>query len=359
MILFAGILTCDDFDLYYHGERCTSDQAQSLTCPFCGDMGFVPLFLNKSSSSDSSTQNIDFFQHLQIKHANDQHSCGIICPICATTVNGDPNQVTTDLISHIANNHQSPQVNTTLSVDQERNTYSRQLLSTRDCDVGVGSRIRNNFRRGSLRLPSRRSGMGRGSGALRQHFVLDTSTGLRTVVSGHDSIADLLTQLPIARRLAIVNSNRHNTNNSLPSSSSTTNRQNLNRSQYERECPYETIHTHQSKHVQQITPIANVIPPTENDTLDSFFSSVLLIDPSTSSHQNLTQNVTQQSIPVTEIPAMANIDNNSSRLWQLLDKFNAPSAMQSSPTVVESSKEKMNFAQSILISSLTYSMNDK
>ncbi len=57
-----------DFDLYYHGERCTSDQPQSLTYPFCGEMGFGFPYLNESSSSNNSTQNVDLFQHLQTKH---------------------------------------------------------------------------------------------------------------------------------------------------------------------------------------------------------------------------------------------------------------------------------------------------
>ena len=77
-----GILTRQDFDLYYHGERYTSDQAQSLTCPFCGEMGFSLPFVNET------TQNFDLFHHLQLKHVDEQQSNEVICPVCASMSNG-------------------------------------------------------------------------------------------------------------------------------------------------------------------------------------------------------------------------------------------------------------------------------
>ena len=70
-----GILTRQDFDLYYHGERCASDLAHSFTCPFCGEMGFAYPFLNESSLT---SQNLDFFHHLQCKHADEQQPTTVI-----------------------------------------------------------------------------------------------------------------------------------------------------------------------------------------------------------------------------------------------------------------------------------------
>ncbi|CAF1305788.1 unnamed protein product, partial [Didymodactylos carnosus] len=150
-----GILTRQDFDLYYHGERCTSDQPQSLTCPFCGEMGFGFPYLDELSSSNNSTQNVDLFQHLQTKHADDQQSQEVICPICAAMINGEPNLVTADLISHIANDHQYSPVDTPSSAGDGTNPYSRQSSSATDYDFGIGAGIRGGFRRGSLRTPGR------------------------------------------------------------------------------------------------------------------------------------------------------------------------------------------------------------
>jgi hypothetical protein len=127
-------------------------------------MGLAPPFINDSSSPNNNIQYVDLFQHLQMKHADDQQSHEVICPICAAMINGEPNLMTTDLISHIANDHQPPQVNTPSSAGEGSNPYSRHPLATRDYDFGIGAGIRGGFRRGSLRAPSRRGGLGRESG---------------------------------------------------------------------------------------------------------------------------------------------------------------------------------------------------
>jgi hypothetical protein len=276
--------------LYYHGERCTSDQPQSLTCPFCGDLGFAAPFLNESSSSD----NLDLFHHLQLKHADDQQSNEVICPICAAMANGEPNLVTADLISHIANDHQQQQIQTPSSAGGSGiNPYSRQPSSSsnREFDFGSGTNTRAGFRRGPLRTPSRRgSGLGRGGGPVSQHFVVDSAS----VGGGNDPIADLLTQLSTVRRLAAANNNN---NNSLSSSSSNTiNLQTLTRQQYERERLRATGRSHHH-HQQQQTSSSNALPSLENDFFDSLFTSALFIDPSSSSnstHQTWAQIVAQQ-----------------------------------------------------------------
>ncbi|CAF3800134.1 unnamed protein product [Rotaria sordida] len=290
------ILTHQDFDLYYHGERYTYDSPQSLTCPFCGDMGLSFPCLNESSSSNN-IQNIDLFQHLQIKHSDNQQSYEVICPICASMINGESNLVTTDLISHIANDHQDQQVNTVSSPGGEINTYTRQTLPPRDYDFGINSGIRGGFRRGLLRTTIRRGASERGSGPISQHFVIDRSSGLPTVVSGNDPISNLLTQLSTVRRLAAANNNNNvtNTNSSLTSSPNTINLQTFARQQYERErlrAAGRSHHYHQLNHSQQSIPTS-----VESDFLDSFLSSVLLTDPSispTNNPQTWARIVTQQ-----------------------------------------------------------------
>lgn len=307
-----GILTRQDFELYYHGERCTSDQPQSLTCPFCGEMGLALPFLSESSSSSSNnaSQGLDLFHHVQMKHSDDSQSSEVICPICAAMANGEPNLMTADLLSHIANDHQQMQVQTPSSAGSTSNPYSRQTSSNRDIDFGAGySSGRAGFRRGPLRAPGRRgTGLGRGGGTVSQHFVVDPSS----IAGATDPIADLLTQLSTVRRLAAA------TNNS-SSSSNTINLQTLTRQQYERERLRAAGRTHQNQQQQPSSyqsqgtssnsstsstsnSTSTLIPSAENDFFDSLFSSALFIDPSSSSTatQQTWAQVVAQHPPVPE-----------------------------------------------------------
>jgi hypothetical protein len=343
LILILGILTRQDFDLYYHGERYTSDQAQSLTCPFCGEMGFSFPFLNESAP------NFDLFHHLQFKHADEQQGNEIICPICATMANGEPNLVTADLLAHIANDHQHQQVQTPSTAGIGTNPYSRQSSSNRDFDF-TSSSTRAGFRRGPLRTPSRRGGLGRGT---NQHFVVDTST----VNNGNDPIADLLTQLSTVRRLAAANSN---TNSS--SSTNSINLQSLTRQQYERERLRTTGRSHHQQQSQPTSSSSNVLSSVENDFFDSLFASALFIDPSSSthhSHQTWAQIVAQQQPTPEQQPASTTkpptTEPDPSLLRRLCDE--SPLAQQTN-TVIQQQKRKNDFVHSLLFASFVCSLND-
>jgi hypothetical protein len=339
-------------------------------------MGLAFPFLNESSSLyNTSTQNRDLFQHLQLKHADNQQSQEVICPICASMANGEPNLLTGDLISHIANDHQQSQVNTPSSASGGTSSYLRQSLSNRDYDFGIGPGIRGGFRRGSSRTPSRRGGLGRGGGSVSQHFVVDPSSGLSTMGSGNDPIADLLTQLSTVRRLTIAN----NTNSSSSMSANTINLQGLTRQQFERErlraaARSHHHHHHQSNHSQQSASISNIVPSAETDLFDSLFSSNLLIDPftsSTTSDQTWTHIVApqqqQQPIPEqqsqtsssTKTPITTSTETDPSLLRRICDESSSSSLAQQNTTVGQLSKPKSDFVQSLLLSSFAYSVNDK
>lgn len=361
-----GILTRQDFEFYYQGERCTSDQPQSLTCPLCGELGFSHSYSNESSpTSRSTSNNFDLFQHLQNKHANDQQSHEVICPICAAMVNGEPNLVTADLISHLANDHQPSQVNTPSTASDGTNVFARQALPSREYDFGIAG-IRAGFRRGSSRMTTRRGGLGRGNGPISQHFVVDPSTGLPTVGSGSDPIADLLTQLSTVRRLAAANNN-----NPLPPSSNPVNLQTLTRQQYERERSrgIGRLHHHYrgSHHTQQqqSTAGSDVVSSFENDLFDSLFPSNLSIDPwnsSSNNYQTWAQVVSQtpstsdqQNSSTNKPPSSTTSDADPSLLRRMCDETSVP---QTTTTIIDSSSKKNDFVQNLLLSSLAYSVSE-
>ena len=375
MIIFVqGILTRQDFDFYYHGERCTPDQPQSLTCPLCGELGFSHAYSNESSPSNRSTSNsFDLFQHLQNKHANDHQSHEVLCPICAAMGNGEPNLGTADLISHVANDHQPSQVNTPSSAGEGTSVFARQTLPSREYDFGIGG-IRAGFRRGSSRVTNRRAGLGRGTGPVSQHFVVDPSTGLPAVGSGNDPIADLLTQLSTVRRLAAANNN----NNSLPPSSNPVNLQTLTRQQYERERyrgigrlhhHYRGSHHTQQQQQQQSTPGSDSVSSIENDLFDSLFSSTLSIDPwnsSSNNYQTWAQVVSQppstseqQNSSTNKPPppptTTTTSDSDPSLLRRMCDESSVP---QSTTTIVDASLKKSDFVQNLLLSSFAYSVSE-
>ncbi|CAF2085403.1 unnamed protein product [Rotaria magnacalcarata] len=371
------ILTRPDFDLYYYGEKCTYDQPQSLTCPLCGDMGLGFPFLNEALSSNNNSEHTDFFQHLQIKHGNDQQLYEVICPICAAMANSESNLVTADLISHVTNDHQDLQVNSPSSTGREINTYLRQSLSTRNHDFGIGAGIRNGFRRGSLRTTNRRGTQARGSGPVSQHFVIDTPSGLPTDVSGNDPITNLLTQLSNVRRLAAVNTN--NNNSPLTPSSNIINLQTLTCQQYERERLRAVGRSHHhvppppppSHHSQQSLSTSNNASSMESDIFDLLFSSSLFTDPSnssTNSHHTWASVLAQQpSVPEQQsetsskikTPIKISTESDPSLLRRICDESICSSSIQPNSIVMHSSKQKNDFVQSVLLSSFAYSINDK
>lgn len=354
-----GILTRQDFDLYYHGERYTSDQAQSYTCPFCGDMGFSYPFLNDSS------QTVDLFNHLQQKHVDEQQSNEVICPICASMANGEPNLMTGDLLAHVANEHQHQQVQTPSTPGTTLSSYARQSSSNREYDL-TGSSTRASFRRGPLRTPSRRGILGgRGGGTVSQHFSSDSSSANH----GSDPIADLLTQLTNVRRLAASNNS---------SSSNSIHLQTLTRQQYERERLRANGRSTQNPPAQ--TTPSNVLSNVENDFFDSLFSSALVIEPpmpTNNSQQTWAQIVAQQQQPPPPPPAPAppspltttidqqqssallttktsGIECEPSLLRKLCDESPSSSLSQSN----NSQKRKNDFVQNLFLASLLSSFND-
>ncbi|CAF1449824.1 unnamed protein product, partial [Didymodactylos carnosus] len=264
------ILTRQDFDLYYHGERCTVDQPQSLSCPFCSEMGFSYNANMSSSATDTSSSSNDLLVHLQSKHGGDQQ-IEVICPICCASLNGEPNLVTPDLISHIANDH---------PYRGAADSYSRQS-STREFDStfpplrnSTASTTSAGFRRGPLRTPSRRGG-GRGG---------PVSSNFTTEVGGSDPITDLLTQLSNVRRLAAQN-NSNNSGNLLPSANAL-NLSQLSRQQYDRERLRSTLRSHPQAHshshgigaTSTTNNNNNAQTTQESDFFDSLFPSTLFID---------------------------------------------------------------------------------
>ena len=371
LVRSAGILTRQDFDFYYHGERCTSDQPQSLTCPFCGEMGLALPFSFDSSSMTNPLQSFDLFNHLQLKHADDQQSTEVICPICAAMANGEPNLMTGDLLAHIANDHQHTAVQTPSSAGTATNPYSRQTSSNRDIDfTGGSSNGRGNFRRGPLRAPGRRGGgLGRGGGTVSQHFVVDPSA----VSGATDPIADLLTQLSTVRRLAAAN---NNASSSSSSASNTINLQALTRQQYERERLRAAGRSVQQTSSSSTTTTAtgntssasNPILSNENDFFDSLFSSALFIDPSANSpnvSQTWAQIVAQHQPNATEQPPQQQPQPASSSTSKpasveadqsLLKKFCDESSTSSSNTSV--SRRRHDFVHSLLLSSFICPLND-
>ena len=376
-LFFKGILTRQDFDFYYHGERCTSDQPQSLTCPFCGEMGLALPFSYDSSSMTNPLQNFDLFHHLQLKHSDDQQSTEVICPICAAMANGEPNLMTGDLLSHIANDHQQTSVQTPSSAGTSTNPYSRQT-SRGDIDFANGnSNGRASFRRGPLRAPGRRGGgIGRGGGGggtVSQHFIVDPSA----VSNSTDPIADLLTQLSTVRRLAAANNNAS-------SSSNTINLQALSRQQYERErlrvAGRSTQQTSSSSSTSAANNInagnssstSNSILSNENDIFDSLFSSALLIDPTATSpnvsstwaqivaqHQPTpTEPQQQQQQPQPQQSTKPSIIEPDQSLLRKLCEDSSTGGASTNSTNATISKRRQDFVHSLLLSSLICPLND-
>lgn len=152
------ILTRHDFDVYYGGEALSADQPQSLTCPFCGKMGYT----------ETSLQD-----HVTADHPDTAYE--VVCPICASVPGGDPNHVTDDFAAHLTLDHRSG--------------------APRDLDEPSGSR------HGVRRIPHQGRGIGRGV-ARRNMTFGSVSSGLFSPSSREsmDPIAELLSQLSGVRR---------------------------------------------------------------------------------------------------------------------------------------------------------------
>ena len=82
------ILTRSDYDIFYGGETFNTDQPYSLTCPFCGRMGFTEVTLH---------------EHVVAEHSEGPQE--VICPICASLPDCEPNHVTDDFATHLALEH--------------------------------------------------------------------------------------------------------------------------------------------------------------------------------------------------------------------------------------------------------------
>ncbi|XP_066960901.1 E3 ubiquitin-protein ligase KCMF1 isoform X2 [Macrobrachium rosenbergii] len=159
------ILTRHDFDVYYGGEALSVDQPQSLTCPFCGKMGYT----------ETSLQD-----HVTVDHPDTAYE--VVCPICASVPGGDPNHVTDDFAAHLTLDHRSG--------------------APRDLDEPSGSR------HGVRRIPHQGRGIGRGV-ARRNMTFGSVSSGLFSPSSREsmDPIAELLSQLSGVRRATASDNN--------------------------------------------------------------------------------------------------------------------------------------------------------
>ncbi|RXG72972.1 E3 ubiquitin-protein ligase KCMF1 [Armadillidium vulgare] len=134
------ILTRHDFDIFHGGEALTADQPQSLTCPFCGKMGFTEATLQ---------------EHVTANHLDTTFE--VVCPICASVPGGDPNHVTDDFAAHLTLDHPSGAPRELISfLFTDKNILSRRNISTLNDDF-IFQRAAN--RQQQLdRLPTRRSG---------------------------------------------------------------------------------------------------------------------------------------------------------------------------------------------------------
>ncbi|XP_074595885.1 potassium channel modulatory factor 1 [Brevipalpus obovatus] len=85
------ILTRSDYEIFYGGETTiNTDQPYSFTCPFCGRMGFTETTLQEHAASEHSD-------------ATQQ----VICPICSSSLDSEPNHVTDDFTTHLALEHRN------------------------------------------------------------------------------------------------------------------------------------------------------------------------------------------------------------------------------------------------------------
>ncbi|CAF0855112.1 unnamed protein product [Adineta ricciae] len=342
------IITRQDFDLYYRGETHTLEFPQSLTCPLCGEMGLAFPYLQDSSSGNNhhNSQNLDLFQHLQMKHANNQQTHDVICPICASMINGDSNFVTGDIISHIANDHQHSQVNTPSSAGGAPTGFLRQAVPSRDYDFVFGAR--GGFRRGSSRIFRGRAGIGRGGNSVNPHLLADTLSGSSSSTNGNDPISDFLSQLSNARRLTTSNNTGTSTNPSLSSVLNTINLQSITRQQYERERERLRAATR-----SQQSTLSRVLSA-DTDIFDSLFESNL--NDQTWTHINAPSQTTPDQSSQPPPPSSSTSSNTDPSLLRRLCNESSTSSNQPNE---KSSKAKSDFVQNLLLSSFIDSINNQ
>lgn len=153
------ILTRHDFDIFHGGEALTADQPQSLTCPFCGKMGFTEATLQ---------------EHVTANHLDTTFE--VVCPICASVPGGDPNHVTDDFAAHLTLDHPSG--------------------APRELDI-----TESGNRHGVRRMPHQGRGLNRGVARQNMRFG-SVSSGFYSSSRGDsmDPIAELLSQLSGVRR---------------------------------------------------------------------------------------------------------------------------------------------------------------
>ncbi|CAF0826550.1 unnamed protein product [Didymodactylos carnosus] len=104
-------------DLFYIGES-SLRVVTSLTCPYCGDGGFLTY---------------DLIQHLLNAHSEENRQ---ICPICVLSPSADPNYRTSSLIAHILSAHEYESTSSTqsqpaisLSLEQQQQEQRQRVTS--------------------------------------------------------------------------------------------------------------------------------------------------------------------------------------------------------------------------------------
>jgi len=167
------ILTRTDHELFYSGENAAGiNHSQSLTCPFCGKLGYTETTL---------------VDHVSSAHSDSSHdSQEVICPICASTPGDDPNYFVnrSDFSTHINLEH--------------RSTGQRDLISFLDEPSRSGAGVRRVGRGGS----SNGTGSARARRTANVHHHPVQATVRESVVASADPIAELLSQLSGVRRSA-------------------------------------------------------------------------------------------------------------------------------------------------------------
>ncbi|XP_037068600.1 E3 ubiquitin-protein ligase KCMF1-like, partial [Pollicipes pollicipes] len=191
------ILTRADAELFYGSEALSAEQPQSFVCPHCGKMGLTELTLADhvtAQHSDTTTQ--------------------VVCPVCASVPNGEPNHVTEDLTAHLSMDHRgggggggggSGGIGVGSGGGGGGSGGSRDLISFGD-EPSAGSRHT------ARRMPHPGRGV---SGPRIRRFNMHFRESM-------DPITELLSQLSGVRRAAASTSSASSTNASSVASSAST-----------------------------------------------------------------------------------------------------------------------------------------
>ena len=159
-------MTRTDHELFYSGENAAGIvHSQSLTCPFCGKLGFTEATL---------------VDHVSSTHTDSSHdSQEVICPICASTPGDDPNYFVnrSDFSTHINLEH--------------RSTGQRDLISFLDEPSRSGAGVRRVGRGGSS------------NGTGKCYFLSESSLGFNS--SETCGVVDLRSSDALLRKTEYVN----------------------------------------------------------------------------------------------------------------------------------------------------------